>query len=630
MRPLATIALLAATIPIGHTTPHEFSQESVHILNAAAHDHTSHDLATTLAEIPSLVPDLSLWLDAIAIGDLPVGESEKRAAITRLMEAALIRGGSKPDSVPLDYLSSGDIAAMRHAVGFPDPADLLLYLLLRGPSLLDSFELGQYTAIRAASHGSPYRILFERSDIAYLDLSPTFRESILLREEDPVSRIPGEQAKTRRFNLSYLPDLVLAAKAFRAAQRAASDRSVYPLLIARRAVNRAFLGSSPVVYSTEWEAVRALRSYSGKDDYIRESATAAEFRIPVVDFSFRLFKDAAATFGNLATLDVDVPFTLWALWREALSLFAYRADARPAFDRIGDLIGPSTPREAHEFALFLHYLPSQDLAFLRRTTHWIATARAALRQNPILTDGPIDSDTEYTFPAQMRTIGRPDIAARFLMDRIRFSRRTGDGHETDHLRGLAPFLKDYCYMISFTMSSTAGWQRRVTPAYNALLDFLHSVDDRAEPTARGEALAYDGTRFPYPALIPEEDCNIIFLAYGVVEHSQSPLMHRTPAEDRSRLVQEIENWVHEAMSRNEPAPSIVPYLKLIWTDWFAQAFEPLRNPFMDASDFRYYRTAASQLSHPAHVRTLADHPAATPHEKDLIELFGCSSGTERF
>ena len=77
------------------------------------------------------------------------------------MEAALIHMGIAADHVALDRLSQEDVRAMQDTVGFPDPSDLAIHLLDRGPSLRDSFETGeQYEATRFESRG--WRYVHER------------------------------------------------------------------------------------------------------------------------------------------------------------------------------------------------------------------------------------------------------------------------------------------------------------------------------------------------------------------------------------------------------------------------------------------------------------------------------------
>ena len=227
---------------------------------------TSKDIARIVASAPIPRSQNVFWTDAIGIGESPLAdEPPGRASIVRLMEAALIYEGVEPDSVSLDRLTTEDIAAMRDIVGFPDHGDLLLYLLNRGPSLHDSFGFGRYTAIRIVPERMSARILLERADRPYLGIGTEFEISLLDPERDPVYIARDEHAKTRHIHLSALPDIILAAKAFRAAKRAPENQAVYPLLIAVQAVNRAFMGYSrdfrPVVYSTEWEAINALRSY---------------------------------------------------------------------------------------------------------------------------------------------------------------------------------------------------------------------------------------------------------------------------------------------------------------------------------------------------------------------------------
>ena len=60
---------------------------------------------------------------------------------------------------------------------------------------------------------------------------------------------------------------------------------------------------------------------------------------------------------------------------------------------------------------------------------------------------------------------------------------------------------------------------------------------------------------------------------------------------------------------------------LVWLEWFARAFELLRNPAVDPLEFRYNAIDASTLTTLDRVRELRQHPAATPHQKGLIDLF---------
>lgn len=153
------IFIYAVLVWAGDATAQKLDPASLHILISAAQIETSEDLASIVYDVPD--PKLGdghvLWTDTIGISKSPFGgEPAGRAAIARLMEAALIHAGVEPDLVPLDKLSPDDISEMQDAVGFPDDGDLLLYLLRRGPSLRDSFAREGYTAIRHAPEGMAF------------------------------------------------------------------------------------------------------------------------------------------------------------------------------------------------------------------------------------------------------------------------------------------------------------------------------------------------------------------------------------------------------------------------------------------------------------------------------------------
>ena len=105
------------------------------------------------------------------------------------------------------------------------------------------------------------------------------------------------------------------------------------------------------------------------------------------------------------------------------------------------------------------------------------------------------------------------------------------------------------------------------------------------------------------------------------DDSLGGLVERGARGDRAVVVAGFEGWVRDAMTRDDPSPSIVPYLKLVWLEWFAQSFEELKHPLFDAAEFRYRAIDASSLSHKVEVGKLLQHPAATPHLKQMIRLF---------
>ena len=127
---------------------------------------------------------------------------------------------------------------------------------------------------------------------------------------------------------------------------------------------------------------------------------------------------------------------------------------------------------------------------------------------------------------------------------------------------------------------------------------------------------------PYPATSPEEDCAAVTAVYGVVDKSLPGFpLKATPNQERARTVSGIENWVQQAASRSYTGASIVPYLKLVYQEWFAQAFEPLRTLADSPQSYHYEPVDASALTTVGRVAMLRDHPAATPFQKRLIQLF---------
>ena len=224
-----TAIILAFSALVSNVSAQGADAASRYILEVAIHAKTSQELARSMFTMPAPRSETIFWTNALGISTTSrANEPTERANIARFMEAALIHAGVKPDSFPLYELSAEDITAMRTAVGFPDDGDLLIYLLHRGPSLLDDFEFETYTAMRLSLHDTSLRLIRERADRPYLGIGSQFGMRIVESENDPASKDPREYGKTRRFHLAALPEIILAAKAFRAAERAPSQHVVYP------------------------------------------------------------------------------------------------------------------------------------------------------------------------------------------------------------------------------------------------------------------------------------------------------------------------------------------------------------------------------------------------------------------
>ena len=628
-----TISALASIASAQGTDP-----ASNHIRGAVTRVETSQDLVPFLVAAPAPRLESAFWASAVSISaSLRGREPTGRAEIAALMEAALIDSGAEADALPLYQLSHEDIAAMRTVIGFPDDGDLLLYLLYRGPSLLDDFEFERYTAIRFSPEGKSYRVIGERVDRHYLEIGTRFGAKLLDIKDDPVSRAQLECAKTRHLNLGALPEIILAAKAFRAAERSPDQQAMYPLLVAVQALKRALLADlslRPAVYFAEVKALAALRSYANRY-FLFEEKRKLENGRPDTAFFAMYFRDAAAAYASLGEQPNGLQHEVRAARGEAFSLFAFGADAGQTFERYAALITSATPEHAAILGLFLEYLPAAEAERLGDAAAWRARAIEILGAGSGSTTALTELELEREFARLMATIGRPDIAGRFLMDRIRsvrslrrtetnsLRRRELIGRESLYLRWLAPFIRDYYYTISFRLSPDGGWIRRPAAAYDVLLDFLDSLSCTDGREVRpGEVVVSDGTYVPYSALSPEEDLAAAVAVFGIVDMpTPDMLLAPTPDEERATIVAGIEEWVRRAASRSEPAPSVVPYLKLVWLEWFSQAFEPLKSPSFDVSKFRYKSIGASTLTSPFRVRNLLHNSATTPHQKHLAELF---------
>ena len=95
-------------------------------------------------------------------------------------------------------------------------------------------------------------------------------------------------------------------------------------------------------------------------------------------------------------------------------MFAYGADATAQFEILVQMLGPDTVGYARVFGLLLQYLSDKEAAELGDVSGWKAQIRALLGEGFIGDWGQVDDVLELDFRRIMATIGRPDIASRFL------------------------------------------------------------------------------------------------------------------------------------------------------------------------------------------------------------------------
>ena len=628
MRILATTALLIGLAV--SCSAQALDPVSSRILEITKDAQTPKDLATLLREVPKTLKEKTLWLEAVHTAGRVIESGDvDRSAVIRLMEIALIKMGVEADNEPLNVLSSADIASMRDAIGFPGKCDVLLYLLNRGPSVHDNVLWGgEYVVNRIAPPGDLVTVK-EWANLHFMGIGPDGHTTRLKEEDDPVCKNIGEYGKTQRLNLDALPDIVLAAKAYRVAERVGQEFAAYPLLVGAYAVNAAFkrnpkLDFRPMVYFAELKALKALKGYTETDPSLSEQLIELQRNQPRAAFLARLFGHAAQAYERAEREARDKPTRVAAMWGRAISLFAYGAEeTRVAFDDVSTHLDEGTSHYSGMFGLLLRYITDEEAKWLRDRDSWLNKVDNVLGRKWRDKEKLFSVVSDDDFMDLMLTIGRPDIAGRYLMDRIDLIK--GNKRENYLLRELAAFTRDYCYMISFELSEASGWVRRETRGYNPLLDFLDSFNSSGALVNGGEVVVSDVSYEPYPSLSPEEDCAVSSVVYGVYSDLN---LRRLDESDRKTIVdwQEksvrgFESWVREAMSRRRPAPSLVPYFKLLFQDWFFQSFDALKDPKLEARGFSYRPFGASEMAREEAVVALRQHPASTTHVKNLIDLF---------
>lgn len=625
---ILVVFILSASL-LSPCATHALDEASRRMLQDTEGVQSSKDLGALLGTPSSVLDAKRLWRDAVGMAKLLVENEEvDRTAVIRLMESALITEGVEADNESMNDLTLADVASMREALGFPAECDVLLYLLNRGPSVNEHAPLGKYTVTRLTPPGDEVMVI-EWTSQPFLGIRPGGQTRTLSADTDPVCRNVGEYAKTQRFNLGALPDLILAAKAYRAAVRAGQEFVAYPFLVASYALNATFsknpkLDFRPLVYAAQSKALREVKKQADKDAELSSELAWLQANQPRAAFLARNFGDAARGYERAEKEAHDNRIRMAAVWGRALSLFAYHAnETREAFHRVATHIGVDSPFYTGMFGLLLRYMKDDEAKWLVDRDSWLNQVEhllgSAWRDSDRLVD--VVSDTE--FMGEMLTIGRPDIAGRYLMDRL--GSMTEKKDKDYLLRRLAAFTRDYCYTISFEMSEASGWVRRRTEGYNPLLDFLDSINAEGDLVRGGEVVVWDGGDEPYPSLSPEEDCAIGLVVYGVMRDSSlnqlDEYMPKEVVEKKRDAVRGFEIWVREAMSRERPEPSLVPYLKLVFQDWFFQAFEDLKDLEMSAARFSYRPFEALELTREEEVMALRQHPAATKHVRNVIELF---------
>jgi hypothetical protein len=93
---------------------------------------------------------------------------------------------------------------------------------------------------------------------------------------------------------------------------------------------------------------------------------------------------------------------------------------------------------------------------------------------------------------------------------------------------------------------------------------------------------------PYAMGDAERDLATSIAAYGIPSNCQTKALPIKPDGDLTNGVKQFSEWVRDSLS--PPNGSAIPYLKLIWIEWFSCSFETLKEGEFDPSAFRLQRS----------------------------------------
>jgi hypothetical protein len=550
----------------------------------------------------------------------------------------------------LDLLQPIEWEALRTETNFPEANDLLLYLLARKPSLKDHFSTdAEYIVTRVTSFNSN-RIIIEWASKPYMDLAPVLSEREIAPDRDLVKPPPsGEFALTRRFFLSALPEIVVAAKAARIASLAPVSRRAYAAAVASYALRRAHAWENERIAFVVLGIIHKAIEYaeqSSSDPYLTGLAKDLRRDVPMAAFFARRFVTAAKHYQEAGNTPDAVPkLRLWAAWGEAISRFAAGevAAARDGFGRMAALLDQGDWKDAYVLGAFLDVLPETERDTLRDTAQWHV---AASERFAVVPDPRQTVTIDNNFSQIMETIGRTDLGLAHTLRRLEavqaLPRTDRDRLKPIYLHQVMAFARALSADISFMFTPNGGWEPRRVAGYPKELDFLHHLRSDGQLASAGEVVLLKDK--PYGMQNPEEDRATILNAYGLkiaqgpsltdlvrdwlLNHSiygpmaRQSLTSLTAPNSHIETTRGIARWVIDARDRTEPAPSIVPYLKLVWVEWFAWAFESrFKAPATWLANFRYLPSEPSGLTRPEQIAALKNHPAATSQQKVLIDRF---------
>ncbi|MEM9332159.1 MAG: hypothetical protein AAGA53_12595 [Pseudomonadota bacterium] len=593
------------------------SEPTTLFLQQASEINDERQLRTLVEQTLAEETSTEIWQQALSlVRDKRLGKGSRYAVVTRLMTAAIAKSNGTATQADVDTLDKDDLAAIVKEVGFPEKSDLIKYLLLRRPSLRQSPERGQYYVTRLAPDDNT-RYLIERTDRPYLDLTSEVSVSSLSADEDPVHKPDEEHAKTKRANLASIPSLVLAAKAFHKSQHATESDRPYALLIALEALEEAALydrvGFRLLSYLGQVRAETELLIVQDKSelsDQLKQELLALRKSLPSNAFFARSFGEAAEAYDTVPLSSDDEFGKIWRLWGIAISRFAAGENASDAFDEFVSALTPENLNFLRIASRFFGAMEAFSPTELPNSREWLETVDALV--DPSVVDPVAEFQADMDFVNILETMARSDLAASFLMSRI--PEVDNDRLETRYLLRLAAFVRDYCELISFKITESGNWKRLDNLGYDPLTDFLDNFHPDGRLTNSGEVIFAPEGKVPYPAINPEEDCAIHLVASGITGSVFDP---SRPAQ----IVPDYKNWIEKSFERTEPRPSIAPYLKYLYLDWFGFGFEYLKQPDATAQEFQFNVGSWSDLATISTAEALEKRNDLLPNQKRVLKLY---------
>ncbi len=561
----------------------------------------------------------------------------KDAALRLLLAALFLEQQSLNVIFPVEAHASdllqlipADVVALASATNYPLEEDPIRYLFRRQPHLKPSLS-GEYTAITLRLPKGQVQLM-ESSTVEFLGLGPVPKGRLLMPVEALSKASQGEHGSTRNYNLSALSSTIVAAKAINAVKQFKDPHlQLFAKIVGGMAFKHASVGDPRRMDYNVWtyfaQLERDLLAHllKLKDPFLNQILDQVGHEITssafwARDFQYAFERYRRATTNNTPT-SVD---RLYGRWGQAMTLLALRKDnealvllkqATDSLKQAADSIGNSS----RKYLYMVGALVKTGIVPTEQHAHFMG----ALDTLEDLDIGTEEQDVyDRDFLRILDTTGRGEIAIQHILRRLyELSTERKTQLEIYFLKELSAFLKDLAYLISFELGPRGEWVLRESSEYPTKLDFPNTALGYSESHQHGKQLKMQN--IPYGMTNPEEDVATLGEFYFPIETFVDDQLAQPSDESVVSLPPGLTfaMWADVALTRTDPAPSIVPYLKLVWFEWFAQSFESLKSQEITPSTYEYSPLKFSQkTTDPAILTRLQDQSTEAIHVT-LLETF---------